>query len=169
MLFSRNKKNFYDERIEQEKNKIYREIYYLVIGLCVLSVIVKFFMFEWGTAPIYTELLILVGIPIYYVVRSAKTGIFSEEIEVHDGESKWSFDGKMAGAAIIGGVAISIVMAINSVVQFAQGPGEAWYYFILVFITSMMIYTGIIGGIVLLSYLYLKNKSQKVAESTKDE
>ena len=48
-----------DERIVTAQNKIYREIYFLVMAVCLISMGFKFYQYGFGVDFIYTELAIL--------------------------------------------------------------------------------------------------------------
>lgn len=84
-----NKNQVEDERIVHMKNKIYKEVYVLIMSICMVSTIVKSFMMEdWKSSLL--ELVIVVSGGLYFSVRSIFLGIYSDEVEVHDSRSKIS-------------------------------------------------------------------------------
>lgn len=129
-----------DERITNIKNKIYTEIYILVIVIASISVVFKYFIYNLGIEGIATELIILFLSGVYFIYRSTRLGVFSAEIEMHDRESKWSHQKKNLFASVTLGVVIALVFGINSAVQYAEGINQSINYFLLTAFVSLLIY-----------------------------
>src|SRR5699024_2651267 len=74
-----------DEWVTQTKNKIYAEVYNLVIAICGISIVVKFLLNAY-TADLHlrndTEILILLIASLYYLHRSIRLGVFAAEEEM---------------------------------------------------------------------------------------
>lgn len=134
------KSGFKDERITNIKNKIYAEVYILVMVIAITSIVFKYFIYNLGIEGIATELLILFLSGVYFVYRSTRLGVFSAEIEMHDRESKWPQQKKNLVASITLGVVIALVFGTNSAVQYAEGTRQSIHYFSLTALVSLMIY-----------------------------
>src|SRR5699024_9106082 len=92
MFFRKTKTD--DERITNTENKIYKEMYFIVLIICILSVSIKVYVHGFHTKLIYTEIAILLAQGIYYTYRSVSLGIYSNEVELHDRKSKLSYEKK---------------------------------------------------------------------------
>ncbi|MCH4825398.1 DUF6773 family protein [Planococcus halocryophilus] len=134
------KTKFEDERLTNIKNKIYAEVYILIIVFLSISIVLKYFIYNLGAQSITTELIILFVSGIYSAYRSTKLGLFSAEIEMHDRKSKWSRQKKNLFASIILGVGIALFFGINSAVQYAEGTLQSIHYFLLTTLVSLMMY-----------------------------
>lgn len=64
-----------DERIRQEYQKIYSELYLIILGLCTCSLVVKVAFFRQNFSQLWLEYLILVGSPVYRLIRSRMLGV----------------------------------------------------------------------------------------------
>lgn len=64
-----------DERIRQEYQKIYSELYLIILGLCTCSLIVKVAFFGQNFSQLWLEYIILVGSPVYRLIRSRTLGV----------------------------------------------------------------------------------------------
>ncbi|PWU69517.1 DUF6773 family protein [Gracilibacillus dipsosauri] len=168
MLFR--KKRYQDERVTAEQNRIYREIYLLIYVICFLSIVYKFIMNgEISLNLVGTEMLIVLVSGIYYAIRSAKLGLFSAEVEIHDQKNKWSYQSKTIFSGIGIGVLLGIIFGVNSAYQYADSQMQAYYYFFLVFIVTLIIYMPILLLLMLGSYSAAKKKSDKVIEKQLEE
>ncbi|TYS69527.1 hypothetical protein FZC76_04645 [Sutcliffiella horikoshii] len=158
-----------DERIVNIQNKIYREIYFLVMAICLISIGFKFYQYGFGVNSIHTELAILFLQGVYYTVRGASMGVLSDEVEIHDRKSKVPMKWKTLFWGGASGVIIAIFFGLNSAFNYADTTAQAYSYFFMVFFVSLMIY---IPFLVLLSgstFLAAMNRSKKAAEKELDE
>lgn len=128
-----------DERIVNIQNKIYKEIYMLVMLICLASVIGKFIMLGMDTSVI-TELAILLASSLYYLIRSASLGIYSDAVEVHDRTSKFKMSTKNIITGSVMGVGLALFFGLRSAVLYADGGLQSLWYFVLVAFVSLMIY-----------------------------
>lgn len=162
------KTNSDDERITNIKNKIYAEIYILVIVISGISAILKYFIYNLGLGSIATELTILIASGVYYVYRSTRLGIISAEIEVHDRRSKWSHKKKNLFASIALGIGISLVFGINSAVQYGEGVNQSVFYFFLTTFVSLLIYLPFFLIFLVAGHTALKKESEKAINKMLD-
>lgn len=158
-----------DERLTNLKNKIYAEIYILVIVISGISSIVKYFAYDMGMQGITTEVIILFISGVYYMYRSTQLGVTSAEVEIHDRESKWSKQKKNLFASIVLGLVIALIFGINSAVQYAEGAGQRIYYFFLTAIGSLIFYLPVFLIILVLGNDQLKKKSDKAVNKMLDD
>lgn len=162
-----------DERITNLQNKIYREIYVFVLVICSGSMVLKVISGRGGFENLGTEMIILIGGALYYLVRSANLGIFSEEVryakgrELKDPDSRMAIKGIVIGAAI--GVVLGIVLGLNSALNYADGTRQAIYYFFLTFATTVMMYTPFLFIVLFVPYILAKKKSERVNEKMLEE
>ncbi|WP_084242857.1 DUF6773 family protein [Planomicrobium okeanokoites] len=159
-----------DERITNLKNKIYAEVYILVMAIAVISILFKYFINDFDIEGIATELIILFSSAVYFLYRSTRLGVFSAEIEMHDRENKWSQQKKNLVGSITFGVVIALVFGTNSAVQYADGMIQSIYYFLLTAAASLLIYLPfllifIIGG----NEILKKNSEKSINRMLKDE
>lgn len=162
------KSKFKDERLANLKNKIYAEIYILVMVIIGISTVAKYFIYDMGIQGITTELAIAFISGVYYTYRSTRLGVISAEVEMHDRESKWTRQKKNLFTGIILGILIALFFGINSAVQYAEGPGQRIYYFSLVSIVSLMIYLPLFLVVLVLGNDILKKKSDKAVNKMLD-
>ncbi|NLP51706.1 DUF6773 family protein [Bacillus sp. RO1] len=158
-----------DERIVTAQNKIYREIYFLVMAICLISIGFKFYQYGFAVSSIYTELAILFLQGVYYTARGASMGVLSDEVEMHDRKSKVPMKWKTLFWGGASGVIIAIFFGLNSALNYADTTAQAYSYFFMVFFVSLMIY---IPFLVLLSgstFLAAMNRSKKAAEKELNE
>lgn len=155
------KKNIEDERITNTKNKIYTEVYSLVMAISGISIFLKYFIYNLGPKSIITELTILIASGVYYVYRSTSLGIVSAEIEMHDRKSKWSQQKKNLLSSIVLGIGIALLFGINSAVQYAEGVNQSISYFLLTTFISLLIYLPFFLIFLVVGVVILKKKSEK--------
>lgn len=158
-----------DERIVTAQNKIYREIYFLIMAVCLISIGTKFYLYGFTISPIYTELAILFLQGAYYTSRGSSIGLLSDEVEMHDRKSKVPMKWKTLLWGLALGVIIAIFFGLNSAFSYADTTAQAYSYFFMVFFVSMIIY---IPVLVLLSggtFIAAMNRSKKAAEKELDE
>ena len=163
------RKAFEDERISNMKNKIYAEIYIVVVVISFISTILKYFIFNLGPASIATELTILIASGMYYLYRSASLGIVSAEVEMHDSTNKWSRQKKNILSSIALGVGIALVFGINSAVQYAEGVNQSITYFLLTTFVSLLIYLPFFFIFLVVGNQTLKKKSDNAINKMLDE
>ena len=74
------KKQQLDERLTHLQNKIFRELYTLVLIICSVSIGYKMIQGTATNEGIWTEGLILFGGAVFYLVRSMMLGILTDEV-----------------------------------------------------------------------------------------
>ena len=163
------KTNIEDERITNIKNKIYAEVYILVVAISSISFILKYFIYNLETKSIATELTILVASSLYYVYRATKLGLVSAEIEMHDRKSKMSQQKKNLIASITLGVGIAIIFGVNSAVQYAEGLSQSINYFLVTTFVSLLIYLPFFLIFIVVGNRTLKKESDKAINKMLDE
>ncbi|SDI48500.1 DUF6773 family protein [Natribacillus halophilus] len=168
-MFFTGSKSGKDERIIQMQNKIYRELYWVVVFICFLSMAIKISVFGWGGVTIVTEFAIVLACGIYYLIRSSYLGLFSDEVETYNEKSKFSTDTKLVFFIGIAGVALALYMGINSAVQYAEGTAQSWAYFGSVFLVSIVMYLGFFTFLIGIPYLLAKSNSKRIANKNEEE
>ncbi|SFL56247.1 hypothetical protein SAMN04487943_102226 [Gracilibacillus orientalis] len=159
------KNKIQDERVVNEQNKIYREIYLLIYIICLASVICKFFVYGYFEMEhVATEMIIFLVAGIYYGVRASQKGLFSAEVELHDNKSKWSYQTKTLTSGIVIGVLLGLFFGLNSAYSYADSQSQAIYYFFITFVASMMFYIPILVLVLAISYSSAKKQSDKAVE-----
>lgn len=128
-----------DERVVNTQNKIYKEIYTLIMLICLLSVIVKFVAMGTDTSVI-TEVVIMLASSLYYLIRSVSLGVYSDAVEVHDRSNKFKMSTKNIVAGSAFGLGLALFFGLRSATLYADGTMQSLWYFILVFAVSLMIY-----------------------------
>ncbi|MFJ8244894.1 DUF6773 family protein [Peribacillus asahii] len=165
-LFKRTKKTT-DERIENVRNKIYKEMYHVIMAICLVSFFVKMYKYGAGIEEVVLELVILIGGGVYFLARSIFLGVFWDEVEMHDRTSKTSMSMKTIFSSVGLAFIIAVVMGINSAVSYADSSSQGLWYFTLVSFVSVIIYLPILlflfGGI----YLLAKKVSMKYQDDDK--
>ena len=158
-----------DERVFNIKNKIYAEIYMLVIVICGISALVKHYVYDLNIEHMFTEFIILIAGAIYYMFRSVMLGVFSAEVELHDRKSKRSMHQKNLIYSIAFGIGIALFMGINSAVRYAEGPGQSMEYFFITAFASLMFYLPFFVIILVVGNGIAKRKSDKVMSKMLDD
>lgn len=157
-VFKRTKKNT-DERIENIRNKIFKEMYYVVMVICLISVFFKMYKFGIGESALMEEaileLIILIVGGVYFLASSIFLGVFWDEVEIHDRTSKTPMSKKTIRRSVGLAFLIAIIMGVNSAVSYADSTSQGFWYFIQVLFVSLMIYLPILlilfGGIYMLA------------------
>lgn len=67
-----------DERVKGEYRKIYSELTVLMIYAAAASLLIKYFLLDMGPEGCVTEFIILVGSPVYLLVRQLMLGLDAE-------------------------------------------------------------------------------------------
>lgn len=165
-VFKRPKK-ITDERVENVRNKIYKEMYYVILAICLVSALFKLYKYGAGSGELYLEFAILVAGGLYYLARSIFLGVFWDEVEMHDSTSKTPMSRKTILGTVALALIIAIFMGVNSAVSYADSSSQGVWYFVLVSFISVMIYLPILllffGGI----YLLAKKIGMKNSEDNK--
>jgi len=161
IMFFNKKNEIKDERVENLYNKIYRELYAVVIILAAVSIIAKYFYYGLNLEHVVFELILLIAVSIYFLVRSVWMGLYSDMVELKDKSRKISLpiNVKQIIIALIGGLGISLFFGIRSALIYGGG-GNRLNYFLLVFSASFLIY---VPFMVLGTFLvhYVSNKKSK--------
>lgn len=163
------KKQPVDERVRNAQNQIYREIYHFIMVICCISIVVKFITQGVSTGLVSTELMILIGGGVYYTMRSAQLGVFSDEVEMHDAHSKLPYSKKTLLYGVLSGILIALFMGLNSATNYANSTEQAIHYFILVFFVSLFIYAPFFALFLYAGYYTTKKKSDKVNEKNLED
>ncbi|MGN7403579.1 DUF6773 family protein [Cytobacillus praedii] len=158
-----------DERIINMQNKIYKEIYMIVMVLCLISVAMKYYLYGIDVKLVTTELVILFASGIYYTVRAASLGIFSDEVELHDRNSKVPMSSKNVYIGLGLGVFIGLFFGIRSAIIYGNGLFNSLVYFFIVFIASLMIYLPFFLVLFAGSFSVAAKASKKASEQDLDE
>ncbi|HET7578025.1 MAG TPA: DUF6773 family protein [Bacillales bacterium] len=157
-----------DERIEHANNKLFKEVYFLVVAICLISVVVKYIMDGFEAANVTTEWSILVLTGLYYGIRSAKLGLYSDEVEVHDRNSKLPMTAKNAVIGLGLGLFIALFIGIRNAALYADGGMQFTWYFLLVFFVCLVIYIPLFVVVMLLMHTSAYRASKK-ANGDRDE
>ncbi|WP_077329564.1 DUF6773 family protein [Virgibacillus siamensis] len=166
-FFRKNKMK--DERVINQQNKIYREVYTLIIIICVISVALKFYLYGFQSGSVYTEMAILFVSSVYYAFRSASLGIYSDEVEMHDRTSKLPMQKKNVITGLLFGIAMALIFGTRSAVLYGEDTGNSIYTFFMVFIVSLIIYIPFFVLVTLIGHTYMKNKSDKAVKKQLDD
>lgn len=75
-----------DERIRQEYHRIYSEMYLIILGMCTISLIAKIMFLEKSLSDCWLEYLILVGSPIYRLIRCRMLNVI---LPAEHGQRQW--------------------------------------------------------------------------------
>ena len=163
-FFKRPKKRV-DERIENVRNQIYKEIYWIISVLCLGSFFLKVFLFDVGAKGVVLELLIMIVSGVYYLARSIFLGVYWDEVELHDRSSKVPMSNKTIFTSVGLSLLIAIFMGVNSAVNYADSPSQGLWYFVLVLLVSIAIYLPVFlllfGGIYIVAKkIAMKNNEE---------
>lgn len=165
-LFKRTKK-IKDERVEHVRNKIYKEMYHVILAICLVSALFKLYKYGAGSGELYLEFVIIVAGGLYYLARSIFLGVLWDEVEMHDRTSKTPMSRKTIFGTVALALIIAIIFGVNSAVSYADSSSQGLWYFILVSFVSVLIYLPILllffGGI----YLLAKKIGMKNSEDNK--
>jgi hypothetical protein len=158
-----------DERVKNLQNKIYKEVYVLVMIVCSISILIKFFKMGVSLDNVLTEWLIIFISSVYYYVRTAYLGILTDEIEVHDSNSKVKLGTKNVLFGVAFGLVFAIILGLNSAFNYADSTQQAIEYFFVVFLVSLLIYVPFFAGFLGLSYMAAKKKSDQVVQKNLED
>ena len=158
-----------DERVKNLQNKIYKEVYVLIMIVCSISILIKFFKMGVSLDNVLTEWLIIFISSVYYYVRTAYLGILTDEIEVHDSNSKVKLGTKNVLFGVVFGLVFAIILGLNSAFNYADSTQQAIEYFFVVFLVSLLIYVPFFAGFLGLSYMAAKKKSDQVVQKNLED
>ncbi|MGE7841074.1 DUF6773 family protein [Lysinibacillus sp. NPDC093712] len=158
-----------DERVKNLQNKIYKEVYVLIMIVCSISILIKFFKMGVSLDNVITEWLIIFISSVYYYVRTAYLGILTDEIEVHDSNSKVKLGTKNVLFGVAFGLVFAIMLGLNSAFNYADSTQQAIEYFFVVFLVSLLIYVPFFAGFLGLSYMAAKKKSDQVVQKNLED
>jgi hypothetical protein len=156
-----------DERIENVRNQIYKEMYYVVLVICFVSMVVTIYKYGHDVNEFILELLILFLGGVYYLARSIYLGVFWDEVEMHDRTSKTPMSTKTIYRGIGFALIIAILMGINSAFNYADTSTQGLLYFGLVLFVSVVIYLPIF--LLLFGGIYFLAKKISLKNSTDDK
>lgn len=103
-----------DERVRQEYQKIYSELYFITLLVCCVSVIAKVMFFHQGIADCWLEYIVLVGSPVYRFVRCRMLHVSAPVV----GKKAWMI------RLVVCLVTVSIVYAVVTYVR--TGSLQVW-------------------------------------------
>ncbi|MFG6147520.1 DUF6773 family protein [Halobacillus sp. B23F22_1] len=164
MNFSFTKKKPQDERVTTLQNKIYRELYHVIILICAGSLVYKSIQREAYIDNTWLEMLILIGGVIYYLARASHLGIFTDEVEMHDRSSKIKLNTKYLITSLMIGGGLSLFFAVNNSLRYGETTQETIFYFFLILITSLIINVPILLGLFVVPSLIAKHNSDRMNE-----
>ncbi len=155
-----------DERIEQLKNRIYKEIYVLIAIICSVSVLWKTFAYR-GEQSTLLEVIILLAGGVYYVIRSIALGIYSDEVEVYEQSGKRSYGKRTLFTGLAIGLALALLFGIRSAALYGD---ENTYvkYFALVFLVSLGLYIPLFAGGLTLMHFMANKLSRRASQSEQE-
>lgn len=159
-------KKVVDERIENVRNKIYKEAYYLIIIICIVSMVIKNIIFGRSMDHVMTEFTIALASSIYMGIRSVMLGLYSDTVEIHDRTSKFTMTSKgmMINAAV--GVGLGLVFGTVNSLIYADGLWETLKFFVLIFFVTIMFYVPVFIVVQLVLHsLAMKISSRRAREA----
>lgn len=125
-----------DERIRQGYHKIYSEMYIIILCLAAASAVVKVAFFQKNSLQLGLEYIILVGSPIYRLVRCRMLGVSAET----SGLGTKMFMLRMAGAVVL------ITALYGAVMYFRNGEINLTAYavfmipFLLIYLLTAFVF-----------------------------
>ncbi|MCI8454537.1 MAG: hypothetical protein HFE84_07975 [Lachnospiraceae bacterium] len=115
-----------DERVVAEYRRIYSELTSILVVFSAAALVIKLFFFEKTSADCVTEMVILVGTPIYMTVRQYMLGL-DPEAAMPAGRRR-----KKAVTAVIAGI-LGFAMAVAA----KRGEFGLWSFeYILTFVVA---------------------------------
>ncbi|MGF7048263.1 hypothetical protein J2T13_002770 [Paenibacillus sp. DS2015] len=160
--FNRNRVE--DERIVHMKNKIYKEVYTLIMIICTISIIVKNFTQSDWKSSLLELVIVLVG-GLYVGIRSVFLGIYSDEVELHDSRSKISLNTRQILMNLGSGVFLALFFGIRNAVMYGDGTWiTGLKYFSLVAFISLVIYIPLFAGGTMIVHQLANRTSRRMSE-----
>lgn len=163
------KKKIMDERVVHTRNQIYKEAYFISLAICHVSAAIKLFIYDTGIEAAATELIIMLITSFYYMLRMIYLGVYSDEVEVHDRTSKISYSLKniLIGGAV--GIGLGLFFAIRNATLYAEGTAQWIWYFILIFVVTLLFYSPVFIGFMALMHAAANKASRQRRGSIDDE
>lgn len=158
-----------DERIENERNRIYKEGYIVVLFICLASIIVKYLYYGFDLKLVLTEFIVLLISSLYIAIRSISLGLYSDAVEVHDRSSKLSMNMKNLIIGLGLGLAFAIFFGIRSAVLYGDSESQSILYFLLVFFVSLILYVPLFFVIFFVGHNAANKASQQVHKDDPEE
>jgi uncharacterized membrane protein len=150
------KKIIVDERIQSVQDKIYKEVYYLVLVMCLVSIAIKSLYYGFEAKMLITEAVIILTSIGYFGIKTILLGTY---YEINEEKIKRSSTKKNALVGGFVGVLIAVFFGVRSSIIYAD-QGEKLYYFILVFVAALIIYLPVLLVATVLPD-YMANKISK--------
>lgn len=161
------KRKIYDERIINTQNKFYKEAYNVAMLICFISIVVKYSLYGIKLENVILELLVLFIPGVYYTIRTVCSGIYSDQVEIHDSASKFSMNTKSILIGLGIGTAFSLFFAIRSTVLYGNGNG--FLIFMAVFFICMVIYVPVMFLLFAVPNYVATRASKKFSELDDEE
>ena len=149
-----------DERVENMQNKLFREMYYLILIICTVSALLKLYLNGLVFQQLATELVILIVPLIYYGFRALWIGIVFDELELQERAAKVPIALRNVIMGLTAGLAIAIIFGVRSALLYGS-EGIRLYYFALSFAASLFIYIPFFIVVLLVPYLLAKGLGSK--------
>lgn len=163
MRWFKNRKINLDERIEETKNKIYKEACFIAVAICFISIIIKFFLYGSNFHNIVTELIIILATSIYTIIKQAYLGIYSDDEEIYDKNHKIPMSTMNVIIGAVLGIAISVFWGMRSAIVYGNESNRI-KYFIITFVASFGIYGCFFMLLMVGSHATAKSISKKQAK-----
>lgn len=151
-----------DERIAHTKNKIYKEAYGLTMLLCIVFAVINYQIYRYNM--ILFSMIIIIVIPSLYIyIKSIIIGLYSDEVEVHDRNSKTQISLKKMISGIIIGLFMGLFFGIRSSLLYAHNTKQHIVFFIIVFLISTAIYIPFFLAFIMLPHFTGQFLSKKIS------
>ena len=156
-----------DERIRNIVNKFLKEAYFLAVIIALLSICIKYYLYKVDSDLVITELAVIIIPTVYYWIRMISSGIYSDSIEVHDRVSRLSMSKKNIIFGLTIGLVLSMYIGLQSSIIYGNGDNSI-YYFLIIFLVSIMIYIPFFVSIIFISDLISRKVSSRDAPDDGD-
>jgi len=163
------RKSVQDERIVNLKNQIAKEAWVLAMIICSISVIVKTFFFM-EEQSVWAELAILIITGLYSLIRSVSSGVYSDEVEVHDQTHRFSMTMKQLMTGLASGLFLALFFGFRSAYLFADGDGALQVkYFFMVFAVCLIMYIPFFVILTAVSHIVMNKISKRRSDIDLDD
>ncbi len=162
------KEKIVDERVANLRNEIYKEAFFVAITVCMVSILIKFYLYGVNAALVLTEFAIIIIAMFYTSVRTISAGIYSDEIEIHDRNSKIPMNAKNVLIGMATGIALALFFGIRSSILYGSDANRLWYFF-LVFISAFIIYVPVLTVFIFAFNTIAQKLSAKANQKDQDE
>ncbi|MFF2092359.1 DUF6773 family protein [Paenibacillus sp. NPDC058174] len=157
-----------DERLDQVRNKLYAEAYWLVVIICYVSAVVKLIRFGTDYKLFLTEFIILAATSVYIGIRSILKGVYAAKAELKDRRSRMSRSKKQLISGLVLGLGIAIFFGVRSAVLYGD-DSTRFVYFLSVFAFSIIFYIPLFLIILWLGHAALRKASQSMGPKDDEE